>query len=1067
MSYSVFQKLNYGGASAPLSNLLNIVTMVEETMPPIMEESDLPDGQFVLGLPISARLDKERYSYTEEEGSRLWEEEKAKAEPSEDDHEDDDLSPLTPEIASQMAQPRRSLFQEHSPSRRSSGSASPASSLYLSPQYSPVSSPRRASESTRILPHRSSLSSLHSNTPPASPSQEYRCRVSLDATPIPPSIEFAGPTSPQPGSISLNDDDYDHEPYMVAESSTSRSGSSNKTARFSLAPPVSHSGGFGSPSEETSRSLASTASVRETSPPGTEDGGHHARLADRAIRSVPGVIGLGEGWAGGPQRSDGKRSWFRRGKESSSNAEEDPLALWSQEENKTSSQSPLKDVWNRSKRSLISRSTTALDGDRPEASSRTRGFFSRSLVNLLIPNPSSDSFPSRSESDSTAKRYSNFAASDFTLSANQSSKHAIPPSPSLPLLSVPSGHDSKPRGRRRWTEAAFARSEADLSTLANDIPCRSSSLQRCNQGLRPPWRPQSLLIAGRPHTPQIREVDEVPPPTQPQQGTESSTSLGTPRSSESSHLSEQANNRPTHALVRTATFGGGNNVQEMRMDQGEEEPVPGLDTIAAWARGQDRSLKTQKPLPRTPSPPTATSRTGKRKSSLLARVKTALSASRSHDSSVASSSSISSSLSRETFIIPLRKASLKRKSKKPSPVHTPGAMTPLMEPLKTSTTPSRPSSSLGGHHHKSWRDSSFGLLRLSKLTEQDEENENNDIDIASSNSEDRTQPNSLASRFREHRRSTSIHLLGPLRPRRSQSGNTNMSAKSPAGSTNSGSVSDLRDMTASLSMPSLTKLSTTNLNLHVNLDDVGEGLDLEDILDEAKRQSIVQKMAGSTNPTPAPLTATVRSSPLTKRRSLHGYSKSSSSSFPLSSHDGSTTRSSAANRIRHSSMQVAGTNYGSSSSSTMPRGMTIPTFEFETSPNSTLGIKTPKTDEITLGGGGSFFSHLALGEEVGLHQEDEAIPCFSPPKRDETKPKIPSYVYTPLKVPQNGNGMDSRRISMNSFMSKTSFDENDVVVNQKAIRVTSLTDMQQKASVLSMNDLEQRGLWSGVPMRSE
>lgn len=56
----------------------------------------------------------------------------------------------------------------------------------------------------------------------------------------------------------------------------------------------------------------------------------HRHHVDEALRSMPGVVGLGDGWAGGPQPKP-KRRWFRRKQKEEPPVEadpSDPLALW-------------------------------------------------------------------------------------------------------------------------------------------------------------------------------------------------------------------------------------------------------------------------------------------------------------------------------------------------------------------------------------------------------------------------------------------------------------------------------------------------------------------------------------------------------------------------------------------------------------------------------------------------------------------------------------------------------------------------------------------------------------------
>lgn len=104
----------------------------------------------------------------------------------------------------------------------------------------------------------------------------------------------------------------------------------------------------------------------------------HEWVADQALRMSPGVVGMGEGWAGGPQHGRNKRRirWFRRGKGWTEQiGREDPLALWTVMETEEKI-SPLKSVWNRS-RAKFGASTPALLAESPsKRATRSRSMFS-------------------------------------------------------------------------------------------------------------------------------------------------------------------------------------------------------------------------------------------------------------------------------------------------------------------------------------------------------------------------------------------------------------------------------------------------------------------------------------------------------------------------------------------------------------------------------------------------------------------------------------------------------------------------------------------------------------------
>lgn len=138
-------------------------------------------------------------------------------------------------------------------------------------------------------------------------------------------------------------------------------------------------------------------------------------LTDATLRMTPGVVGIGEGWSGGPQAKQGK-SWWRRRRQK---VEVDPLALWTvDEESPEKGKSPLKNAWNRS---LVAigfggggsgaggEKRRASEGGSPNLRTRTyqraKGLFSRSRLDLAT---KEDAQPSRlsmvQEEDEPEKR---------------------------------------------------------------------------------------------------------------------------------------------------------------------------------------------------------------------------------------------------------------------------------------------------------------------------------------------------------------------------------------------------------------------------------------------------------------------------------------------------------------------------------------------------------------------------------------------------------------------------------------------------------------------------------------
>lgn len=85
----------------------------------------------------------------------------------------------------------------------------------------------------------------------------------------------------------------------------------------------------------------------------------HRVPVDAALRSMPGVVGLGDGWANVPQ-SKPKKRWFRKEKQVSAPPEDDPLALWSASDASAAPTSPEKESgnakWWKSKKNLFNAS---------------------------------------------------------------------------------------------------------------------------------------------------------------------------------------------------------------------------------------------------------------------------------------------------------------------------------------------------------------------------------------------------------------------------------------------------------------------------------------------------------------------------------------------------------------------------------------------------------------------------------------------------------------------------------------------------------------------------------------
>lgn len=311
---------------------------------------------------------------------------------------------------------------------------------------------------------------------------------------------------------------------------------------------------------------------------------------DAALRSAPGVVGIGEGWAGGPRRRK-KKAWWKRQK-ATAPAEADPLALWSvpeegNGEKRSQSQGLFKDAWNRSKRAFgstpalvnnsnhESKHTSKQPGTRPDLVSRARGLFSRSRLNLAAMEEDDRSRtptgPRFVDAETKKKRHRHSVMGLFNRSQGN-----LPTGPKAAgLSSSPSMPDLSGSERRRLSVQPRAIPPRAASLRLHSLAMSSTpnlsytSVAPGPGGLPPPWRPGSLLAAGRPQTPFIPEVSEpsgsetslVTPETtvMPSQQASAETSNKTPAGTPSIPAEAAYQSSPLLAmgspLLRTATFG--------------------------------------------------------------------------------------------------------------------------------------------------------------------------------------------------------------------------------------------------------------------------------------------------------------------------------------------------------------------------------------------------------------------------------------------------------------------------------------------------------------------------------
>ncbi|WVW82164.1 hypothetical protein I302_104170 [Kwoniella bestiolae CBS 10118] len=914
---------------------------------------------------------------------------------------------------------------------------------------------RRASSSLR-----SSISSSTQHQSVPVTGEENRCRVSFDATPVPPSIsEFSVMTEVPTQSRSAHVQETEDEEEMVNDKAKNV-----KKARFLEAPLMTRSDyGTSSDTAQTRRSYLSAFT-------GEDDPDLYAEEfripVDETIRSVPGIVGLGEGWAGGPQRQQ-KKKWFARRR----TVEEDPLSLWEgneqQAQNDKPSSSPIMGLWNRSKKNLFGQSSPALLGEQseqPRSASRIGRLFSLSRSNLT--SPTSPPNPVKGKS----KRFSLglFSSSEITL--QQDPALTFHPSPSMPALSL--AEPSSPTSQRRrqtqkqYSQSSLARSEGDLS-ISQPIPTRSSSLAK--PGLPPPWRPSSMVLAnGR------NSMLLVPVPEQDGNGTsESTTSLETPATC----LSSTSSLSRGHALTRTATFGLDDIAVEQRIDE-ENNDSSDVETDNEWEHVRRPSATSpkrvgkgkEKELPRVPSPPQRRPSMKQKRTAWLKKMKNVLTPSTSQEGS---SRSIGQTVDR---LLPRRKSS---KSKQLPVESTTTTEEFTMEPLKTSPVAPRRRSSKGKHSRRSsWmvRSSSSLAKRLSRLTEHEEgevtpdhgvhdeeDDEEVDVDI-----EDVDHANRLASSLgfplpeTHRRRPKKVSISRKREPGanldRRRSSNFSLLAMK---SRRSSCVSPLNEhqisttLPVSASMPALTRLSTTDLNLRVSLE--GEGLGLEDILDEERRGSIVHSIRTGT-PTPVlgqyPFLS-ARDEAL--QNTLDTLSRKSDNFSSRQPSPDPSYRSKM--RARHTSLPLDTSSVlGSDNTKTHKRTTTVSTMDSTHSAN----LITPRHPaELAM-----FLDGITFVE------------CPTPEVNQEST--LPLKVEDGstwtngggLSVPSNGQRRGSastHRFSGESYRTQPSlYDTEEAVVQSHAIRVESIEDMQRQASVVSLQDLgrlkEAGRSWSGLQM---
>nr|XP_018267071.1 uncharacterized protein I303_01054 [Kwoniella dejecticola CBS 10117]OBR89229.1 hypothetical protein I303_01054 [Kwoniella dejecticola CBS 10117] len=946
-------------------------------------------------------------------------------------------------------------------------------SLDSSHSYHSASTSRTDLTFTRITPnthqrstslsHKSSYSSIERD---ADLEDCNRCRVSFDATPLQPSVSSlpsihhhnSHSRKSSRGSLGQIHDGATQQS-MTPEDIPPERKTSVKKARFLEAPLMTRAD-YGT-SSNSRRSYISAFT-------GEEDPELYAQEfrvpIDENIRSVPGVVGLGEGWAGGPQLKS-KKKWFSR----RTTIQEDPLALWNQDKATSPNISPLKGLWSKSKRNLFGQSSPALldnqgESGPPRSLSRMGKLFSLSRSNLTSP----DSSPSRSKTLSSPMRNMSkgfgipaFSSSEVTLHESPR-RAAIPSSPSMPALTIIETHTPKPeiRRRRQYSHSTLARSEGDLTAVAQAVPEASSSEKRSS--LRPPWRPASMVLTGR--TSMIMEPDR-----EITRISRSSTSIETPNTCDSSGSSNSQSKG--HALTRTATFGLDDIATEQRID--EEIDLADGESVSGWVqvglrRGSAASVldpDKNKPLPRVPSPHRRPSMK-QRKQSWIKKVKNALTPSSSSPELASLGQTVDRLLTR-------RKSSKEKSSKTSNNLENSYTGIPHMEPLKTSPTVPRRKSSKKAARRSSWmvRSTSSLSRRLSRLTEHEEGEHDHELDIQDvdhanrlssdinyqnfqqniDGMDDRSARARKGKQFLDRRRSSNFSLLG-MKSRRSSCVHA---------------LDNIDGLPASVSMPALSKLTTTDLNLHVDLE--GEELGLEDILDEERRGSIVHSLGCST---PQLVQSSREEAIQSTLDTLSAKSPIVKPKISIYQESPVTTSYRAKMQARHNSLPLT---TAIENNTRHRRNTTVSTINSSPSPS----LITPRhPGELATFLHALTFIDAGVDGETGEYSREQRDQEMIIPSKAKTKVprdlgsafdhnhnhetpdvlEIDNSLHVP--IPQNRRySTSTHRLSGESYLTQPSLYDTEEVVHGQAIRVDSIGDFQKQASVISLEELGKN--WSG------
>lgn len=352
----------------------------------------------------------------------------------------------------------------------------------------------------------------------------------------------------------------------------------------------------------------------------------HRAPVDAALRSMPGVVGLGDGWANVPQ-SKPKKRWFRKEKHAPASPDDDPLALWATPNApQQPATSPEKDAgnakWWRSRKNLFNASQRAVSlppstaspslaaippspsdahfgagaTKTPPAAIKTRGgrLLGRSRLNFgsmvdlarakdkdaRVPEtPQSADVPTFQDAAAKACRSAKRHSVPGVLS--QSRSNSSSPRTAHPL-ELSHGSRYNPAARSQPVITSASSSQPSFSPPVPSHPmlrqafARSESHLAGSSGVPP--RPAPLIINSGAFAPTTSMPLWRPPMMSP------TPLLGVQEEDEEEHEQPVPESTERPPLKRSATFGDDDDVAADKKDKPQASVVPLLPTVTASPR---------------------------------------------------------------------------------------------------------------------------------------------------------------------------------------------------------------------------------------------------------------------------------------------------------------------------------------------------------------------------------------------------------------------------------------------------------------------------------------------------